>query len=611
MSGDFTEFPVEILDRILSSLDLKDVLTLSRCNKKLRFKVCNCDIWRKISQALWNQYQDNDILEDFTQSHSIFEVQEDKIIGDYYWYSYCMNRLHVDNKVFNTLKRILSLQLKPNYWKELWNYLNDKNFVMLIPVLSDIMDSDLLKSSNNYRSDRLNLFGYSCLSLPLKKISSELLRASRLKHLFAECVGLGYTEDELFTTENTCELLLLKYSAIDIAYHRLLPYRNMFLTLVGRILAAREKHLNENFDALNPFRKIRILVQVVMSIIRKNATHFLTKFYAEDFMLLRVYAGETKGVLLIHLVIIQRVLRKYGIESELLQRHLKITFSSSSNELQPDVIFLSLDENTLQHKLFTESQLRQVVDEHRFKQYMKPLSKQNVFKWLYHESAIYSKSKIMDSENYLMKIDWKATFPHSQLPLSTLVLRSFNDIYCAFSSPMDISEPHSELWYQLYYDGTSGMIRAMSPLEVKLMEYFNVLKQDKKSEDYLDFPILHKVWLSSQYMINDTNKQIYGSIIGKIVYIPGRFACVCVIGIDPEDSTKMIVMDIMGGVHKYNRPNQLPDRWNVASPDVKKLLANFLRVMDASGKLGLLFSHFDMQEHRYIKLIDTESNVTT
>lgn len=608
MSGSFTEFPVEILDRILSNLGLKDVLTLSRCNKTLRLKVCRCDVWRKISLALWNQYQDNDILEDFTRSDSIFGVQGDKIICNY-WYSYCMNRLHDDNKIFDALKYILRFQLEANYWKELWNYFNDKDFVMCIPILIDIIDSDLVKTSNNYHNDRLNLLGYSSPSLPLKKIASELLRASRLKHLFAEFTGLDSTNDDLFNAKSTCELLLLKYSTIDSAYHRLIPYRNIFLALVGRILDVREKHLKEDFSALNPLRKIRILSQVVMSIIRKNATHSLTNLYAEDIMLLRVYAGETKGVLLIHLVILQRVLKKYGIESELLQRHLKITFSRSPDNVQPDMIFLSVDESPLQYKLFTESQLRQVVDEHRFKQYMKPLSKQNVFKWIYHESDLYDKSKIMDSESYAMKIDWDTTFPHSQQPLSTLILRSFNGIYRTFSSPMDMSLPRSELWYQLYYEGTLGMICSMSPLEVKLMENFNVLKQDK-SDDYLDFPILHKVWLSSQYMISDVNNQSYDSIIGKISYIPGRLACVCVIGIDPEDSTKMIVMDIMGGVHKYTRPRQLPDRWSDSSPDLKKLLGNFLRVMDVSGKLGLLFSHFDMQEHKYVSLLDSTSNVT-
>ena len=65
-SNCFTELPIEVLNRIISNLELKDLLSLTRCNKKLRFDICDNAIWRGIANKLWKDYEGNDSLVDFS-----------------------------------------------------------------------------------------------------------------------------------------------------------------------------------------------------------------------------------------------------------------------------------------------------------------------------------------------------------------------------------------------------------------------------------------------------------------------------------------------------------------------------------------------------------------
>lgn len=604
-SNCFTELPIEVLNRIISNLELKDLLSLTRCNKKLRFDICDNAIWRGIANKLWKDYEGNDSLVDFSgMGFEVIIQKGPRVTID--WYAYCMNRMFFERKVFYELKEILEFQHQPAYWKKMWKYFNVSAFAVKIPLLIDIVDSDLIRGIGSYRFDRLKLLGYANPSLPMKKIASELLSAFRHKRLFY-LTTFYYAGDGLFDYNYPCEHLLLDYSTIDTAYHRLIPYRNMFMVLVDRILNARQKQLNEKFQSLPPLRQIGILAQTVMGILRNNATHYLKKIYTEDLMLLRVYAGETKGFLLIHLAILQRVLNRYGLKSEILQRHLKVDCSADfSDQTQKRMIFLSVSEDTLRHKLFTEEQLKAVVDARHFQHYMQPLSKQDALKWMYNESLLHKESNYKDPEIYLGIDKWDEIYRHSRGPFSTPIVKAFNGIYRCVCADNTVIGPPMRL-SQIIYSCFDDVMSAMTPLDYESLEFITEKQHNNNGEyDNDEYTELHEIWLEDQYLVKYLMKQIQSEFTGKISCIEWD-AFFCVLGVDIEDSETLLVMDTFGEVSKVNKNIVEQNEVDSIKPERRDQLQRLLKNMQLSGKLGLLFDHFDIENHKYVLLPELES----
>ena len=637
--------PIEIWNQILLNLDLKDLLHLSRCNYKLRYIVTNNIIWEHIAFEMWGQYEQFDILQDYLSNSQSFHSVRKK--SQYkgrklpnFWYSYCMERLHSEHQYIKKLNEIVQHQYKISYWDELWDLLQHENFILYVPLLNDILDSEFLiqESFSNrpkytdsyYRVSKLQLLNCSKTPLCFKKISFELLSGFRHKHLFQ--FNLLYRNssindihnadfnDTFFTTDDNCEKLLLQYNKIDTAYHRLIPYRHKFLKLFKQILETRNKNYNINFSNLTTLTRLEILSNLMMNLLKRNETNFLKNNYIEDLMILRVYSGETKGTLLIQLTILQRIFLEYGIECQLLQRHLKICFHNNNKDNQSSkYLYLTVIQESLQCKIFTENQLRTVIRGNHFSHYMKPLSKQDALKWLYNDSISNYKSNIETNEINDILTKWDRIYCHSHLPLSKSKLKSFNIFYNSLFSGKFFN---TELKLSYTLSGSFNVfMEGMTPLDYKLLDHIHVGSSDsnklKIRSNISDYLQLQQMWLSNQYMIKDgqvsnttttTTTTSDNIVVGNLYttnVTPRLSSIFCVIYIlnGLKDTNSMIIMmDILGDIHKISEKdffkNVKQTNWSIIKNQSQ--LEIYIRTMSITGKLGYLFDHFDAQKHQYI-----------
>lgn len=641
------DLPIEIWNQLLLNLDLEDLFHVSRCNHNIRDIVTKSIIWENVVFEIWGQYEQFDILQDYTNNdqtfHSIKKNRYKTKLRHNYWYSYFLERIHSEYRYIKMLNQIVQNQWKISYWNDVYELLQDDNFLLYVPLLNDILDSEFLTkdiysfrshSVDHYRVTRLKLL--NCLKLPLslKKISFELLSGFRHKHLFQfTLLYKGNSDsdsynadinDTLFTNDDNCEKLLLQFNTMDTAFHRLISYRHRFLELFKRILDIRNKNYCINFKCLTTLEKLEILSDLVMKLLKRNMTKFLKNDYIEDLMILRVYSGETKGTLLIHLAILQRIFSEYEIKCQLLQRHLKIychnSNSDSKNRQSPKFLYLTVIQESLRCKIMTENQLRTIIGETYFNHYMKPLSKQDALRWLNHESISTHKSNIETNEINNILTKWDQIYCHSHLPLSKTKLRSFNVIYNSLFSERFFN---SELkLFNILADSFDVFMEGMNPLDYKLLDYIHMRfkHSDRMTIAHMtdENLLLHQTWLKNQYMIQDADSTVNTTllppstddviIIGNLYTIsvsPTLTSTVCIInklnGVNSGNNL-IIMMDIFGDVHKISEKDFIQNvkqtDWNIIRN--QNHLELYIKTMSVTGKLGYLFDHIDMQRHQYV-----------
>ncbi|KAK5780394.1 hypothetical protein RI543_002150 [Arxiozyma heterogenica] len=642
-------FPIEIWNQILLNLDLKDIFHVSRCNHQIRDIVTNNVIWENIVYEIWGQYEQFDILQNYRNNNQTFHSVKKNQHGTKqlynYWYIHFLERMYNEYRYLKILDQIVQNQWKISYWGDIYKLLQDEDFILYVPLLNDIVDSEFLTKDiysfrpqfiDHYRVTRLKLLNCFKSSLPLKKISFELLCGFRHKLLFQFILLYkdisnydSYNTDVnhiFFLNDDDCEKLLLQYNTMDTAFHRLLPYRHRFLELFRRILKIRNRNHRVNFNSLTTLKKLEILSNLVMNLLKRSMTRFLTKNYTEDLMILRVYSGETKGTLLIHLAILQRIFLEYGIKCQILQRHLKIychtSNSNGKNGQHSAFLYLTVMQDSLQCKILTEHQLRTIIGETHFNHYMKPLSKQDALRWLNHEFISNPKSNFETNQINNIFTKWDKIYCHSHLPLSNAKLRAFNIIYNSLFSKRFFNAGLK--LHHILSDSFDIFMEGMTPLDYILLDYIRMRFTDlKKTEiNYMteDNLLLHQTWLRNQYMIENISPKVSITLLhppsteDTMIIIGNLYtfsitstltSIVCIINKVRTGKNKnnlIVVMDIFGDVHKVHEKDFVQNikkmNWNTI--ENQNQLDLYIKIMTIIGKLGFLFDHIEIQRHQYI-----------
>ena len=123
------------------------------------------------------------------------------------------------------------------------------------------------------------------------------------------------------------EMVYLRLSAIDTAFHDLLDAREFVFSGIYSDLLQKYKKIEE-FLKLRPVTRVSKLISISTDYLdcfsQPNDTVHETnnrdperELHREDFMLLRVYSRESRGYKTIILAIIQAIAKRFNVESYL------------------------------------------------------------------------------------------------------------------------------------------------------------------------------------------------------------------------------------------------------------------------------------------------------
>ncbi|SCW01776.1 LAFE_0E07008g1_1 [Lachancea fermentati] len=292
------ELPKEIWIEISKSLEYNDLLRLRLCSKMMNEMVASKAIWRPRCHERWLNQEREDILNFEPEASNLVKQQDD-------WFYYFRYRNRIDKHVVNTLMSMKDTQDQKLYWDK-FNYLF-KYGTKVIPLLS-----------------RLEVEGYNQgTPFEITYMAHRLLVTMRHKHVF-ELINRSLDDDSEEWVHYAEESIFLPLAALDVCFNRLLPYRKK---MIEQIHAQIKKDYEDLTDFLTLPSTLRLdkLMKYLFQILAKYQLPHVrqrARYFLDDFMLLRIYAGESKGHPLLLLAIVQSVATRYNIETVLCEEFL-------------------------------------------------------------------------------------------------------------------------------------------------------------------------------------------------------------------------------------------------------------------------------------------------
>lgn len=606
MVGTIDQLPSEVLDQLLLFLPIPDILSLSQCNHRLKKNISIGNIWKRIATELWLDFQTNDILEDYSNIENRYfkEIKETDN-----WYNYFMTRFHYEREFFQLIDNVLDTKVISNeYWKRAWNLLLNPKFKLMIPLLVDICKGPSLNCEKDYSYDKLFMlhqigpkksFNPNYL---LANLANELLCAFRFKHT-KQALYINHQGINQFDEQNTCEKWLVQFNTIDNMYYTLLSSRTMFFKVIERVLEKNARAMGQRFIDLPQKTKIGSITRLVIRVLARLPSQDNTQNKLNELMILRVYAGYSRGDQFIQLTILQKVLSIYGIKSQILMNYLLIEVDEISKDGTPfkGAAYIAVYPETGKFQAYEERHLRRMVDSDSYDLLTTPLSKQALLlsfedkfsaKFGRSTSILYPDSSVYDENLTYSK----------RLPLLTSKLKGFYYLYYLLLG-RDISTPekfHRHIKDVCRRDMYKLMSIFFSPLEYKIlcsMTNSELDLTDTAPDTICDDKRMYESWMDRHCRVTIENILGFEDIVGQFYTARGEIICIlgCI-----ENKHTLIGMNLSGSIVIYNDKKVQVEKLDWKDSVYEKQRIVFFVAMHYTGHLGVLFQNMDFTQRKFV-----------
>ncbi|CAI4035268.1 hypothetical protein SMKI_12G4180 [Saccharomyces mikatae IFO 1815] len=302
--------PPEIWLCISKLLKTSDLHNLCLINRRLYITVTTDAIWKKRCYDRWINQETLDIL----------TGNDCDPIPVSQWYSYYLQRAKWERKMFSLLQE-LTEETNPQYFREKYLHILQFRQYKLATFLHRIINQGYIPEERP-----LDLITYA----------NNLLKNIRHRYVFPLFYPTNATELKNLNSmaSRDAEMVYLRLSAIDTAFHDLLDAREFVFSGIYSDLLQKYKKIEE-FLKLRPVTRVSKLISISTDYLdcfsQPNDTVHETnnrdperELHREDFMLLRVYSRESRGYKTIILAIIQAIAKRFNVESYLARDHLVV-----------------------------------------------------------------------------------------------------------------------------------------------------------------------------------------------------------------------------------------------------------------------------------------------
>ncbi|SCV05913.1 LANO_0H17942g1_1 [Lachancea nothofagi CBS 11611] len=559
--------PKEVWLVVFEYLEYDDLLRLRTCSHKFNDLVKIQWVWGARCHKRWLQVEDEDFLASQLTNGTRGCSKDD-------WFYYYRYRNRVDKHTFNTLCLIAACKQIGSYKNRLENLL--KYGALIVPLLRDL---ELRGYSNN-------------LPFDVTFLARQLLLTMRHKSLFA------FIESSIASKANQWvhyaeESVFLPLAAMDLAFNRILPHRAKIIQQVHSMVKHDFQDLSEFMQLPSTLRLDKIMKYLFQALNGARQEHLrqATRYYLDDFMLLRVYAGEARGHSIVLLAIIQAVSSHYNVETVLCEEFLIVRDSRIRSGETYVTISVAGAPRIFTRKNLVDSMCRvfpdrQVVLNSIIPKMLQPLRTHDLMFKIFDEWSPHCKKSYWNvvSEKSIKNLE--ALMPHSRFPVRVSDYEYFQAFWKLKIASIqrqfrNLGGAHFLQFVELQYPHDTILIGSA----------LNRPHQDGDS-NFLGGPQNFKP-LYEKYSLSKSPSPLLGRIVcdrriaTKYIVLAAKIA--------ENGSHYLNLLDPFGDVHVLLREDVEVADGQILSPQDVQHLVHLLSLSD----LGLFFSKFDTQSNAF------------
>lgn len=551
--------PQEIWIDIAQLLDAEDLFNLRLCCKRLNRIVSSRAIWKPRCYQNWLNHQSHDLLnEDITPR-----------IDD--WFYYYRSRNRIDQHLGYILKQI-SQECDGAKNQESLRLLLRYKPPMVIPLL--------------HRTVKRGFLGQNA-SFDVVTLCQRLLTTFRHRHVYELFSNQEETSEFVHNAEET---FFLPLAAIDPSFDRLLHFRTIFFERIHVFIKKEFNNLEDFLRLPTTLRVDKLICYLLEALDIFNSDRHL---FLEDFMLLRIYAGETAGHPLVILSIIQSLASRYGVETVLCGSYLII----HDSRLKDRETYLTFSSAGVP-KIFTRRRLIQslkrivgssdyIIRSEILPSILLPLKHKELLTTVFKELLPqYCKSKWSSATAKTME-EARRLFPFSNQPMN---VEAVNYFLCVFKA-VDIrwkTELRVSVLYTITHKEVFRLISKLFPGDFIYAE--DLLKC--KGHDFGKTQYLYSDWLLQLHNISVRKSDA----IGLFVISPRDRQLMCVVGVrEFNNDVYYTLMNFLGEFYVEQSNNVALSDETVKDSCIKEFLC-----LASQSDLGLVFCAIDWHSRKLI-----------
>ncbi|SCU84445.1 LAFA_0D10000g1_1 [Lachancea sp. 'fantastica'] len=569
-----SDLPKEIWLSLFGYLDSKDLLSLRACSHEFNELVKTQSIWISRCYKRWLEIESEDPLIEQSDEHSRVRPKDD-------WFYYFRYRNRIDTHVMNTL-----ISLSKGTSRELDNYGDlmeglSKFGALTVPLLRKI-------ELEGYKEQHSFVVTYLARQLML------MLRHRSFFQLIDDAFATGANE-WVHYAEVTAFLPL---ATMDLAFNRLLPHRN-------KIFAQVNLQIEQTFEDRSQFMRMPSTLRLdnimkhlfqALDVARGDRLPQRSRYVLDDFLLLRVYSGEAKGHPMLLLAIIQTISAMYNIETVLCESFLIVrddrirngeTYVTISQAGYPRIF----TRNNLVESMLRSVPDRQVVLSSVLPKLLQPLKLQDLLRKVFDEFSPQCKKSYWDlASDRRMESLW-SLMPFSRVPAQYLDYEYY------------------QMFWQLRMASSQGQKTALLgksflrfatsryPHDRLVLHHLIHIEEGEEEKEFSDTFLngpqsLHPLF--ARYSAEKCNQ----SLVGFIVQEKNRDLVQIVVAtkMSPRGSLYVSLLNPFGELMVLSSEDIQVIESDRISPELVSELLHGLSL----SELGLFFSHFDEDTHKFV-----------
>ncbi|CEP60452.1 SCF ubiquitin ligase complex subunit MDM30 LALA0_S01e11210g [Lachancea lanzarotensis] len=573
MGSSAFDIPKEIWLSVFGHLNSQDLLSLRLCSHKFNELVKTQSIWASRCYTRWLKVEKEDILAQQLDGPSRLQPKDD-------WFYYFRYRNRIDTHVMNTLFSIV--KDKSQKWDNYGDLMAglSKYGILMVPLLR-----------------KMEFEGYiDRRSFVVTYLGRQLLQMLRHRSFF-QLVNQAFAAEANEWVHYAEATVFLPLATMDIAFDRLLSHRN-------KIFAQVDLRLSQNFEDRSQFMKLPPTLRLdnimkylfqALDMARADQLPQQTRYFLDDFLLLRVYAGEARGHPILLLAIIQMISTRYNIETMLCESFLIVR----DERIRSGETYVAISQSgyprIFTRKNLVESMQHSVPDRHAvlssvLPKMLQPLKLQDLLCKIFDEFSPHCKKSYWDMASDKRMVSLRTLMPHSRIPAQCLDYEYY--------------QMYWKLWRTSFQGQISGLLgkaflrftNSRYPhdrLVVHHMIDVEAEPEEENSATFLNGP-RSLYLLFSRYSAGESDL----SLVGRIVQEKDRDLAQVIVATktSPRGSQYVNLLNPFGELTVL-----LKDDTRILEPERISLgvIQELLHCLSLSD-LGLFFSHFDEGTHKFV-----------
>ncbi|QLL33224.1 hypothetical protein HG536_0E01350 [Torulaspora globosa] len=549
--------PQEIWVAILRHLDHSDLFRLRLCCKRFNQIVSTATVWKSRCWKRWLEHMSHDPFDEEFPSGSD-------------WFYYYRFRNRIDQSLLQLLRKLVNENDSTEYW-HLYRLMLRYNPSHTIPFLHGVVRRGFLSSE----------------PFDVVTLCQHLLTSVRHKHVY----DLFRVGERASFVHNAEETFFLPLAAMDPSFDRLLHFRSDAHDRVHSLIKAEFNNLQDFLNLPTTLKVDKLISRLfeALDLLDKDRQLFI-----EDFILLRIYAGETAGHPLLILSMVQYLASTYGVETVLCGSYLII----HDPHVRDGETYLTIASSGIP-KIFTKRRLvlslkrilgssDYIIQREILPTILQPLRQQELLATVFKELLpLYNKSKWSVAAPKTME-ELQRLFPHSNQPIRPEMINYF---LCVFKS-MEIrskTERSISVMLTVTFKEVFQLISRLFPGDLSYAE--DLLKC--RGAAFSEMDLEYGDWLSQIHNISLRANAEFGNFVVSL----RDQQILCVIGVKELNSagTFYNLMSFAGEFYVEHSSNIR----TLDAGEEENVIKRFLTVGFQSD-LGLVFKGIDWLSHKLI-----------